>query len=201
MNNLLTSNAPWSVSIAEHSYKFDADFRNFIKFEMLLNDPEITDEFERYRYMVRLFFVEIPPVEYAEETVQRIVEIYQGGVGSERKSSSKSKEPVYDLVQDSDLIYSAFQSDYKIDLNSIPQLHWWKFKALFLGLKADNLLVKIMEYRGADTSKMKGEQKQHYEKMRQTYMLKKISKNDSLIKQIEERLMRGESIADLISTN
>ena len=39
---------------------------------------------------------------------------------------------------DDDYIYSAFLSQYNIDLQDIKHLHWWKFKAMFKSLNEDN---------------------------------------------------------------
>ena len=44
---------------------------------------------------------------------------------------------------------------YKIDLNSIKYLHWWKFKALFNNLNENIQFSKIMSYRAMDLSKIK----------------------------------------------
>ena len=39
-------------------------------------------------------------------------------------------------------------SQYGIDLIDIEELHWYKFLALFKGLKDDEIISKIMAYRG-----------------------------------------------------
>ena len=62
-------------------------------------------------------------------------------------------------------------ADYRIDLNDVEFLHWWKFRALFTGLKPDNLICKIMDYRAADLSKLKGEERKFYQKMQKQYAL------------------------------
>ena len=200
MNDLLSKGAPWSVMIAEHSYSFDADFRNFIKFEQLITDERITDEVLRYALMIRLFYEEAPPAGYEEVAINHILDIYKGGLMERPKDRSiKAKERIYDFSDDAEFIYSAFYADYNIDLLTVPRLHWWTFKMLFIGLKPDNLITKIMEYRAADISKMKGEQKQHYQKMKNTYKLKTATAmQDKRLKLIQERLLAGQSIEDLI---
>ena len=52
------------------------------------------------------------------------------------------------------------------------ELHWWKFKALFQGLKEDNKIVQIMGYRGMDLSKIKDkEERKHYKRLKKLYAL------------------------------
>lgn len=61
---------------------------------------------------------------------------------------------------------------YGINLQTIPYLHWWEFKALFTGLKEDNLIVKIMGYRAMDLSKIKDkDEKKYYKKLKRLYAL------------------------------
>ena len=61
---------------------------------------------------------------------------------------------------------------YKIDLNSIKYLHWWKFKALFKSLNEKTQFVKIMGYRAMNLSKIKDkEMKSNYKRMQKLYAL------------------------------
>lgn len=59
-----------------------------------------------------------------------------------------SKEILFDYEIDGAHIYAAFMSQYGIDLIDIEELHWYKFLALFKGLKDDEIISKIMAYRG-----------------------------------------------------
>ena len=61
---------------------------------------------------------------------------------------------------------------YKIDLNSIKYLHWWKFKALFNDLNENIQFSKIMSYRAMDLSKIKDkDMKKQYRKLKTLYAL------------------------------
>ena len=51
-------------------------------------------------------------------------------------------------------------------------MHWWKFKAMFNGLKSDNKIVEIMGYRAIDLSKIKDkEEKKRYKELKRIYAL------------------------------
>ncbi|WP_147612327.1 Gp15 family bacteriophage protein [Treponema pectinovorum] len=79
------------------------------------------------------------------------------------KNESENEEIAYDYEIDAGMIYSAFLEQYGIDLFE-KQIHWHKFKSLFLGLH-DTRLNRIVEYR----------------------LYKKPSKNDTYEKQMEKQ--------------
>ena len=57
-------------------------------------------------------------------------------------------------------------------MNDIDYLHWFKFKAMFEGLKAENKICEIMGYRAVDISKIKDkEEKKRYKKLQREWAL------------------------------
>ena len=83
-----------------------------------------------------------------------------------------NKKKIYSYEHDADLIYTAFLDQYKLDLNDIEYLHWFKFKAMFEGLKSENKICEIMGYRAVDISKIKDkEEKKRYKKLQREYAL------------------------------
>lgn len=75
----------------------------------------------------------------------------------------------FDFYYDSGKIYSAFKKAYNIDLNTCV-MHWFEFLYLMEDL-GDCLLSKAIEYRTADISKLKGDQKKHYLRMRKKFTI------------------------------
>ena len=168
--SLLTEVSPRSVMIEGQEYEIDADFRNCIRFEQLMFDPDIQDDL-RGVLALNLFYPEIP--QNVQAAFEHILRLYSAGQGQEqRKASGNSQQKrIYSFERDSEYIFAAFMADYRIDLNDVEFLHWWKFRALFTGLKPDNLICKIMDYRAADLSKLKGEERKFYQKMQKQYAL------------------------------
>ena len=166
--NLITEVAPLSIEIGGVDYAIDADFRNCIRFEQLMFDPALNDD-TRWALALNLFFPNIP--QDIQAALQKILWLYAADQEEKKTSGSGRQKRIYSFEHDSEYIFAAFYSDYGIDLNEIEFLHWWKFRALFAGLKPDNLICKIMEYRGADLSKLKGEEKKFYQKMQKQYAL------------------------------
>jgi hypothetical protein len=194
--NLLTDYAPRSVEIGGRFYEIDADFRNCIRFENLMFDPEIDDN-SRGILALNLFYPVIP--KDIPRAFQKIMRFYAAGHEDKKRSGSGSQRQIYSFEYDANYIFAAFLADYRIDLNEIDFLHWWKFRALFEGLKPDNLICKIMEYRAADTSKMKGEEKKFYQKMQRLYALPLPKTEQDKLDKISDVLMRDGNLSNVLN--
>ena len=137
-------------------------------FELLMQDNKGSEQ-DKVALAIKLFYKEIPSD--LEKAINGILWFYS--CGKEHKENTKKhkeehKERIYSYEHDADLIYSAFWHDYRLDLNKIKYLHWWKFKSLFEGLNEENKICKYMGYRAVDLSKIKdAEQKKKYKKLKQ----------------------------------
>ncbi|MCM1024410.1 MAG: bacteriophage Gp15 family protein [Prevotella sp.] len=130
-------------------YPFHSDFREWIRFESLVNNSDVP-EVVRPALMCGLIFAGNPP-ENTDAAMRFIAWFYSGGrepAGSNDGEYLESRR-VYDFEYDFDYLYAAFTELYGIDLIAIPYLHWWKFRALFKGLHGCRM-TEIMSYRGAE---------------------------------------------------
>lgn len=161
-NNILIDALPCSVSVGGIDTPINSCFRIGVMFETAVYDKRLTEE-QRALAALRLYY-KTPPSDPALALKQALWFYRCGEVEDERKAKymqehniAPSKKRVYDFSQDAPLIYAAFFSQYRIDLQDLPSgaLHWWKFRAMFAGLKEDNEIVRIMGVRAADTSKIK----------------------------------------------
>lgn len=154
---------------------FDTNFRIAVAFEIMMQNPKYSNKVKTFQAL-NLFYPEINQIKDVKQAIDDIIWFYSCGE-SEEKTSQKTKsnrknKQIYSYVFDNDLIYSAFKNQYNIDLAEIDYLHWWKFKAMFNGLKADNKIVEIMGYRSIDLSEIKDkEMRKHYKKLQQMYKL------------------------------
>ena len=196
--NILIDLVPESVEIDRTEYKIRTDFRVSILFEMMMQDEELSNE-EKLLKALELYYPIIP--DNVEEAIDKIKWFYRCGkdiVKSNNESHGESVK-IYDYEYDDDYIYSAFLSQYNIDLQDIKHLHWWKFKAMFKSLNEDNKIVKIMQYRSIDLSEIKDkEQNAYYRKMKKLYNIPRSTGEVEKIRAIEEALMKGESIKHLL---
>lgn len=183
--NILIDLLPSSVEIDGTEYEINTDFRISVLFSLLMEDDELTEE-QKVLQALSLYYPVIP--NDIGKAIEQIKWFYSCGksdkpIGNRKAKTSNKK--VFDFEVDANYIYSAFMSQYNIDLQDIGQLHWWKFKALLEGLKEDNKLSKIIEYRSMDLSKIKDkEQRKFYKDMQKQYSLKK--ENAEELKLLEE---------------
>lgn len=194
--NLLLYRAPESVEIDGVEYKIDADFRNCIKFEQLMFDPDVSDGL-RGSLVLRLFYPEIPPD--AAAAFEKIMWFYS--CGEEQKQShsgGNGGRKILDYEYDGGYIFAAFLADYGIDLEAVDFLHWWKFKALLNSLRPENIICKIMEYRSADIKQMKGEQKSFYQKMQRLYALPLPRDEVEKLDEIKSALLNGGDLSGVL---
>lgn len=157
--------------------KIRTDFRESIKFELLMQDNKI-DEKTKIMQALKLYYYDISKITDIKQAVNDILWFYACGKQKINVDNNKNENKNNDIKQiysyefDDEYIYSAFMEQYKIDLNSIEYLHWWKFKALMNCLNQDTQFVKIMGYRDIDLSKIKDkDMKLNYKKLKKQYAL------------------------------
>lgn len=170
--NLLIDLLPKRLEVDGKEYAINYDFRTGILFEMMMQDRELSNE-EKLKQAIELFFVEEIPRDL-EAAIHQIVWFYKCGKEEKSRGSNEShqQKSIYSYNYDDDYIYSAFLSQYHIDLQDVENLHWWKFKAMFKALHQDQEIVKIMGYRVLDLNTIKDkEQKKHYRKLKELYKL------------------------------
>lgn len=191
--SLLIDPAPHSVVLNGQAWDIRTDFRIALQFESLMLDRSLAAR-EKVILAINLFFPKLPPSPL--EALDSIRWFYACGKGDESQSDSATKaaKRIYDYDYDDAYIFAAFLSDYGIDLEAVPHLHWWKFKALFDALKPDNTICKIMEWRGADTKKMKGEQKIFYQRMQRLYALPCPREEREVLDKITQALIDGRNL-------
>ena len=116
-----------------------------------------------------------------------------------RRTARSGAKPsrLYDYDQDAERIFASFWAVYGLDLNAVPYLHWWKFRAMFDALPDDSAIMRAIYWRGVDTSKLKGEEKKNADKKKKYYALRD-SRADMQGDAVAAALMRGEDPAALL---
>ena len=151
--------------------KIETNFRSFVLFELLMQDNKVSKE-DKIALAIKIFYKETP--KDIEKAIDGILWFYcRGNIDREiGKGEKNKKERIYSYEHDANAIYSAFWHDYRLDLNEIDYLHWWKFKSLFEGLNDENRICEIMGYRSINLSEIKDkDQKDKYRKLKKKYAL------------------------------
>lgn len=169
--NLLLDKLP-----TEHEgLKIETNFRSFILYELLMQDNKVEVK-DKIALALKLFYKDYP------KDIKKAIDVINWFYAREdtgkkwQKSNKSSKQNerkmIYSYEYDADYIYSAFLSQYGIDLNEIEYLHWWKFKSLFDGLNDENKICEIMGYRAIDLNKIKDkDERRKYKKLKQQWAL------------------------------
>lgn len=159
--------------------KIRTDFRESIKFELLMQDNSVNDK-DKIWLALNLYYYNVKEIKDIKQAVHDILWFYRCGKdlkdisSNEEKTSENSNKTkqIYSYEFDDEYIYSAFMEQYRIDLNNIKYLHWWKFRALLNSLNENVLFSKILGYREINLSKIKDkEMRNFYKKMKKTYAL------------------------------
>jgi hypothetical protein len=153
-----------------NGYAIRNDFRESIRFELLMQDNKISDR-DKVALALNLYYYELP--NNIENAVNDMLWFYRGGkeIKTSQNRGNNTKQ-IYSYEFDDEYIYSAFMYQYNIDINSVSFIHWWKFKAMFESLNKENKIVEVMGYRAIDLSQIKDkEEKKRYRKLKQIYAL------------------------------
>lgn len=204
--NLLTDSLPHLVNIAGIKFPINWDFRASVKFEMLIENPEI-DEKNKLLQSLLIYYpiasLTKKEIEqdadsrnlfeffesHMEEAYKSIIDFYAGkDEKADIKSQAKSKEGIrtYSFKYDDALIFASFWQQYGINLSK-EKIHWWLFRTLLLNLQDSTPMGRVMMYRCMNTSKMPKEQRQEYESLKRKFALPEIvSKSEKEFQQKEE---------------
>ncbi|MBY6878670.1 bacteriophage Gp15 family protein [Clostridium botulinum] len=196
--NMLIDLVPTTIEIEDEEYEINSNFRVSILFELLMQDNSISEE-NKIIQALQLYYPVIPP--NINLAVDKMLWFYRCGkdiIPSKGTGKGKSTQ-IYNFGYDDDYIYSAFLDQYRIDLQDIEYLHWWKFKAMFKALREDNEIVKIMGYRSMDLSKIKDkEEKSYYRKMQELYKIPIAKDEKDKLEEINNILLNGGDIGNLL---
>lgn len=197
--NLIIDLVPTSVDINGKKYEINSDFRTSILFELLMQDKSIKVK-DKFHIALELYYP-IVPRDFTL-AIEQMLWFYRCGkdiIKSGGNGKGKSATQIYSFEYDDDYIYAAFMDQYGIDLQDIDNLHWWKFKSMFKSLKEDNMIVKIMEYRSMDLSKINDkEQKAYYKKMKELYKIPMTQDEQEKLDEITNALLNGDDLSKVL---
>ncbi len=204
--NILMDDLPDTLTVAGAELPIVTDYRTGILFEQTLSDPAIPDD-EKLVTVLKLYYGDaifplLADMDTVQEALNGIMWFYRCGAdetaGSETEGESSGKDPPFSYEHDAGYIYAAFLEAYKIDLTK-NRLHWWQFRALFLGLPETVLFCKIMGYRTMEIpAKMPKAQKKFYQRMKRIYRIPESAEQIRLEKEMEAILANGGDISQLI---
>ena len=180
---------PDTVEVDGSVYDIRPGFRNILKILRLQNDPDVLDG-HKAELLRRWFFDGEAPEAWAEAFGHFV------RAGDEPELSAGERD--FDYEFDAPEIYASFWQLYGIDLMD-EDLHWWQFRALLGGcFLCRCALSEKIRLRHLDVSKC--EDKAAAQRAKDAAAIPDAVGIDErlLTEQVRERLLRGESIEDLI---
>lgn len=160
---------PEAVEVEGGLYPVLTDFRYWMRVESNLLDGAITDEHKTI-FLLSAFMPSVAVgliqqdagYPFAVENGIAALNLFYAG-GEERRdkkgkdgasAATAKQERTYDFKHDIGLIYAAFRATYGIDLMlRDTKMHWWVFRALFMGLPDGAAIRRLMEARAMKLGK------------------------------------------------
>lgn len=158
--NFFYEDLPRTVHVHGEEIPIITDFREYIRLLDMLKCEEL-NAMQRLTLLTQYFLYEI---EVDKEAISALTEFVvmdfdswqkgneEDGIEPDRHGSNKN---LYSYEMDYPFILSGFMRDYRIDLESVEYLHWWKFRMLFDGLSEDTEIKQRIMYRSIDLSDIK----------------------------------------------
>lgn len=158
--NFFYEDLPRTVHVHGEEIPIITDFREYIRLLDMLKCEEL-NAMQRLTLLKQYFLYEI---EVDKEAISALTEFVvmdfdswqkgneEDGIEPDRHGSNKN---LYSYEMDYPFILSGFMRDYRIDLESVEYLHWWKFRMLFDGLSEDTEIKQRIMYRSIDLSDIK----------------------------------------------
>lgn len=165
-------------------HPINGDFRVGLQIFEASNDDDLSD-YEKLEVCASLLFKEAVDAETAGEGIKWFL---NGWCHDKHKSSSSDN--VMDFDVDQGRIYSAFLSQYRIDLNC-TDMHFWKFMYLLTNLE-ECMFTRVIDIRSKKlTSKMSAEEREMYAEAKKTYRITKETEQTQ-----EDKLAEEEAVAE-----
>lgn len=170
--NILIDKLPVEVRVGGAWYPVNYGYRAFMLIERALYDDAASED-QKLLNVLNLFYKRNIPRDISM-AVDRLMWFYRCGQEREEgKGGGRGKARCYDFDRDAPYIFSAFLTQYRMDLQETANdaLHWWKFRAMFEALDENLKMSRIIYYRTVDISGMGKNQRKFILDMKRRYAL------------------------------
>ncbi len=152
-------------------YRLDTDFRIGIQICLIQNDPDMNANEKSAKIIELLFVDEIP---YNLQDLSDCIRNFVSGWNHDKTPDKEDQKRLMDFDVDQWRIYSAFLQYYRIDLNEVEYMHWWKFMGL-LSCLPECAYTKVIDIRGKKINpKMDKDTKKALEEAKEIYNLEEV---------------------------
>lgn len=176
--NLFYEEYPETIIVDGAEIPIVTDFREYVKLIDMLKDDELTSS--QKVYLLSQYFLEAPEdFSEAMSALTDFVTMKKDDQEETEAEEPEEKREVYSFEYDFPFIFSAFLSEYGINIKAVPYMHWWEFKLLFDGLSEETEIKKRIMYRSIDLSAIKDkEERERIKKIQRAIRLPQAKVSD-----------------------
>ncbi len=188
--NLLTDDLPTKILIKDKTFAINYDYRTVIKIILAFEDSELTINEKTYIMLKLLYKKEIPD-DCLEEAVRKAVKFIDLG---KNIKDDKPVQRVFSYQKDGNYIFSGINQTHHIDLETMPNLHWWKFMALFMDMGTECTFNELIYYRKRKIEgKLTTEEKKKYREIEDLVSLDEVKKISTAKQKFLNELRGGDN--------
>ena len=170
---------PIYAQINGNIYALNTSYKVAIDCIDVINSSEYSDE-ERALLVIALLYKEweeIPERDYKKACDIAVKYLLCGKEEIKEHNQEKDMDYKYDM----EYIKASFMSDYKINIDKNPNMHWYKFHNYCNGLTEKCILNRVRDIRTYDLKDVKDKkQKEKIEKMQEVFALPKVLTSEEL---------------------
>ena len=172
LNNVLVDKLPTEWEAPDGNvYQIDTDFRIGIQICLVQDDTELTKREKTAKIIELLFLGKVPQ---NPQDIEECAAFFANGWFHDNESKDKAQKRLMDFNVDQWRIYSAFLAQYRIDLDTIEYLHFWKFMGLLSSLEECSYTRVIGIRQRKFKPKMDPEDRKQLKKAKEVYELPQI---------------------------
>lgn len=177
--NLFYEEYPDTILVNDVEIPVITDFREYIKLMDMLNDSKLLSH--EKAYFLLQYFKEIPK-DFSAAIDALIGFVLMDELQTAESTNNQNETPkkeVYSFEYDYPFIFSAFLSEYGINIRTIPYMHWWEFRLLFDGLPEKTEIKQRIMYRSIDLNEIKDkDERKRIQKIQNAIRLPNIRVSD-----------------------
>lgn len=153
--NLFYEKYPDSIEVCGKTIPIITDFREYVKLLDMLKDESLSTS-DKALYLRQYFLVDPPDLSEALASLTDFITMKTEGSDTEQEeNNSDDRKDVYSFEYDYPFIFSAFLSEYGINIKTVRYMHWWEFRNLFNGLSEQTEIKQRIMYRSIDLNTIK----------------------------------------------
>lgn len=132
----MIGNLPEFLLVNDREYRIRSDYRNILQIFEAFSDPELTAE-EKWIVAIYIIFEDF-------SCAYDVIEAFQNGfdleeaikqiswfISAGKKLKDEKEPPVYDWIQDEQMIFSSVNHVAGKEVREVDYMHWWTFLGYF----------------------------------------------------------------------